>query len=747
MKDKIKKIISELLSIKIEELNKDFGKVNENYTKEKIFIYKNYYDFIENDECLNFINDCFKNLEKFMIKDMNENDYITLFIIVLKSFLDKKNIINCHEEFVNSDEIFNEITDQFTKYLILNDRNNTSDEYLKYSKFSINDEDEKETEKKIQQKVLWTIHLLSETNLLKIKKINILGLNKTPTYYALKNISYTKKIESFFIFSYTEFELFLWAKKAYITTFHYSKTFEVNKKNFWSNKSFEFKNLEYLNKKINLKLYVDKEFQEDLRKNMNIDKNEIFNEMVTKIKELNKKYEVKNWDVNTKAKISEIQSNVAGLLEKLIISFFSEFDFFDNYVIFPMFTDFRGRKYYWSKIGPTSSKKVRLSYYYGYYDQEDFNEKNNKYSIKYYELIEDFCKKNEICSHKKFYETIYWCLIGIGKNLINKNKFPINEEEFIINGISFFEKKIFIKKEEDLLEINHYIRILKSLNTESKIKKRAIIKDATASINQIFMKNLGPLNQDSLNFVNLGNKNQWFDTYIVHREMFFKEISKENKKIEKKEFDEIFERRLIKKTIMTIPYSAGLKLCWKNYLEEYRKEKKEIKDLKLTKKLFTKFYNFTKEEMQLQYLYKKSTQDLIKEINKDFEESRKYVQESETGVADMSYFLMKKSSLEKKYKIDGINKRITKLLWLPSEAIDIESFNIASGANTAHFWDADEVRTLETLLGYSIITIHDCYLIDFNNCTNLINVKLRHYSEHIKKFDASYDITNVFILL
>jgi len=44
--------------------------------------------------------------------------------------------------------------------------------------------------------------------------------------------------------------------------------------------------------------------------------------------------------------------------------------------------------------------------------------------------------------------------------------------------------------------------------TQFRVKKRTIIKDATASINQILMKKLGPLDQDSLNYVNLGAENE-----------------------------------------------------------------------------------------------------------------------------------------------------------------------------------------------------------------------------------------------
>jgi hypothetical protein len=165
------------------------------------------------------------------------------------------------------------------------------------------------------------------------------------------------------------------------------------------------------------------------------------------------------------------------------------------------------------------------------------------------------------------------------------------------------------------------------------------------------------------------------------------------------------------------------------------------------KKLYSLFYDFVKNDMQIQHLYKKSTQNLINKINEEFENQRKHILESETGLSDISYYKLKKSTIDKKYKIGEKNMRITKLILKPTKAIDIESFNIASGANLAHFLDADEIREIEILLGYCIITIHDSYLIDFLNCGKLIYMKISHYQKYINKFNKKYSINNIFILL
>lgn len=192
---------------------------------------------------------------------------------------------------------------------------------------------------------------------------------------------------------------------------------------------------------------------------------------------------------------------------------------------FILFLDFRGRKYYDSIVGPTQSKLLRTVYHYGYYKKSDFtNKKPSAELISYYHKIKEICLENNFEFEDYFYDAHYWCIIGIGKHLINKNMYPVKEEMFISSVNMFFkeslknkkisEKDLKIKiKEEDLIEITHYVKIMRSLTNENvnneRIKKFVIVKDATASINQILMKKLGPKDQTSMNYINLGENNEW----------------------------------------------------------------------------------------------------------------------------------------------------------------------------------------------------------------------------------------------
>jgi hypothetical protein len=146
-------------------------------------------------------------------------------------------------------------------------------------------------------------------------------------------------------------------------------------------------------------------------------------------------------------------------------------------------------------------------------------------------------------------------LIGIGKNLIEKNKTKTSLEDFIREGSYYvLNKKKKELKLKDEMEVIHYLDIIESLNKE-KIKKRVILKDATASVIQNLIKILGPKDQDSLNLANLGDSNYWYDPYSHILNKF------KNSFVEEKREIMYFNRNTIKKTIMTTPYSAGENTC------------------------------------------------------------------------------------------------------------------------------------------------------------------------------------------
>ncbi len=181
----------------------------------------------------------------------------------------------------------------------------------------------------------------------------------------------------------------------------------MNKKNFNSQRAFKVKDANYMIKKINTKLYVDRDYQKLLQNEFKGDLSLIKEKIKILFDEINGFYGDTVWTTETKKKISDIQSTIAKMQNEINCTFFANYDFGDMYVIYPLFLDFRGRKYYLSAIGPTSSKILRLAYYYGYYENDFFDKRKNKYSLPYKNQIVEFCKKNNLNHDDRFLETYF----------------------------------------------------------------------------------------------------------------------------------------------------------------------------------------------------------------------------------------------------------------------------------------------------------------------------------------------------
>jgi hypothetical protein len=159
--------------------------------------------------------------------------------------------------------------------------------------------------------------------------------------------------------------------------------------------------------------------------------------------------------------------------------------------------------------------------------------------------------------------------------------------------------------------------------------------------------------------------------------------------------------------------------------------------------MFRSFYNFVKNTMQGQYLYQQSSKEFLIKVKEDFEHCGKYVVTSESGEADISYYKMRKKSIDGEYTFRGETNRPSKLIKEVLSVIDQKRFNSSCGPNIVHCEDSGELCAIETELGLYFITIHDCYLVDILSCTDLVRAKLKHYRNAI----PGYRIENIFILL
>lgn len=502
---------------------------------------------------------------------------------------------------------------------------------------------------------------------------------------------------------------------------HYSKITNLFRENWYSGESFYLKEEKYINKILDLKLYINKDFLSkilnkiEIKENLKIEnlENLIRNESVNLKKIFNKDI-ILDKDLE---EIKKFQKKINKLIDLIRIKKILDWEEIE-YLYLPIFFDFRGRSYFDDYISPTFSKLTRLSFFYGYYDQEDLDNVKidliEPYMNDYIkEKIKNVCEKFEIPYKNYSVNTIFWILIGIGKNLIEKNKTKTSLEDFIREGSDYILNKI--KKDlkfKDEIEIIHYLDIIKSLNKE-KIKKRIILKDATASVIQNLIKILGPKNQESLNLANLGDSKYWYDPYshILNK---FKNSFKENKKEM-----QYFNRNTIKKTIMTTPYSAGESTCWKYFREEVYKEfgltEEELDNLHTT---YKNFYSFVCDFFEEMHLFKNPSKAIIKHFREIAEKEKKIVLNYEDSITNLIYYK------HKIHYIDIINEegvRLTKKIKkIDKNTIDKKKIYNSIRANIAHWLDAMFLRKLVNSLKNPIFTIHDEFAIDFLNVNELI---------------------------
>ena len=209
--------------------------------REKFFIWSSYYNFLNNETCLDFITKFDNILFNFSKKDkknsilLNDDLRITTIIIIIKSNITKRWVFN-NDLYINSNDHINYCVENFVKYCI------TTNIYI--------------PEKTIKQLFLMLFSLLSENNMIESKKITLQGKKtyKTLIWYRFHTVKYTVCDEEVLNWGFNSFKLLEWDKKYYIYTIHYSRLFEICKENFFSNKSFKPKDVNYLMEKINLKM-------------------------------------------------------------------------------------------------------------------------------------------------------------------------------------------------------------------------------------------------------------------------------------------------------------------------------------------------------------------------------------------------------------------------------------------------------------------------------------------------------------
>lgn len=445
------------------------------------------------------------------------------------------------------------------------------------------------------------------------------------------------------------------------------------------------------------------------------------------------KEEIKNLKLENKKKQSNISKSIhiynIFLLRKYCNKkeIFKKIDNFGNIPIFLMFFfDFRGRFYYDSLISPTTNKFCRFIFNYGVIKEKEIIKISNeidiiidKYSSILNETIEYLCIKN----NKFIKESVFWILISIGKLKINKSNIKIPLTEFLKIGFELLKNKNSLSDLLDIIEFNYYYEILKSLN-EDIIIKRCLLKDATASFFQNLIRILGAKDDMSAEIANLKSNENWYDwySYIILKWI---ELEKKNNLYNENIFL-YFKRKTLKKTIMTLPYSATFITCF-SYFKETIAEEYSI-EIEIGDELFEtykRFFNFLNNYMKKQGPYKKSTEEIViyfKEILNNGEEIIIISRNEDTS--NLTYFKTTTKHFDFILKWRNQKIRAIKNYKQIVDIVDIRKTTTALKANLVHFVDALLIRDINTEIFLKekkyYVSIHDSFMVDFLNTSNFI---------------------------
>ena len=353
----------------------------------------------------------------------------------------------------------------------------------------------------------------------------------------------------------------------------------------------------------------------------------------------------------------------------------------------------------------------------------------NKYSGL---IIYDFKENIEI--KKKSY---IWLLISLAEPFKNRIGSSVSIKEFIEKGIEIEKNKKLIEglDYDDRIKCTYILKIIEEVKKDVWIK-RLVPKDATASVFQHLVKCLGKHNNESLKYCNMDSENTWYDTYSIIIDKFNEKIEINN--ISKEKYYKIFNRKNLKKTLMTRNYGCGLKKSFEYFNESIENILKESNEIEINEinNNFVKFYKYISENNSI-------TKESINKIASFFEKDKSIIFE-DLAKTNYKYFKFE----EKRIDSSVNTKRYTRILKKITNDEDNKKYKISIVANYIQSQDAALVRWI--LKRITIITIHDCFMIDYANITYLIaliNEGMRIQFHTIIKNSETNNIFSIFIVI
>lgn len=306
-----------------------------------------------------------------------------------------------------------------------------------------------------------------------------------------------------------------------------------------------------------------------------------------------------------------------------------------EFLYFPFYFDFRGRKYYNSLISPTNFVLIRFCIYFGNYTHSELNEicykslntRSAQYlkkfipeinKIKY--LFKIFNKSNNSLIESDYIAlTVINTLISIGflfKSDILKTtnnldlNYQISIEKFLEKGLSFL-KNFSIEMQtsldlEDKLKLNRYLLILEG---EIDIyKKSPVPYDFSCSGHQLNFLYSKFKNIDDYGVINISKNDQYCDTYSYIIYIFKKNIRELYNLSENMIIENLYDDKL--KTKMNTYFIPILKNSFSS-LEELESVLKFFTRDHLKRSIMTTQYNASQSTFLIYPLSTFKTQDQI----------------------------------------------------------------------------------------------------------------------------------------
>lgn len=342
--------------------------------------------------------------------------------------------------------------------------------------------------------------------------------------------------------------------------------------------------------------------------------------------------------------------------------------------------------------------------------------------------------------------TYAWIFLSIGfkfkKNIkLTDGRIKIND--FIIMGVEKYIKyatnffKLFDEMDNmDAAETIYYITLITDLRN-SRLKKRYLIKDTTASVYQHLGKILLFKNEKALEITNIKNTNEWHDTY----EPLISEL-KNDLDPETKDF---FCRKNLKSIFITTKYNVGRGSA----LEYYLNETSFIEDKGLFKKIiknFNKIYdNLKKGKVEQEILYKMSLEEFNKKVL-----NYKIIELGDISIS-LSYFKL----IKKEITVFVNKNRYTMVNYELSDTLDTPQMQIAALPHIVHGLDALYARRIINLLkefDVEIFTIHDAFAVPFNQIDLLIisawdSIRIDEKFNFIEKTNPTTKVDSITIII